>query len=92
MIRTRNKTTTSAFIPIKDEAATAKKAAEEWEMRPGGMLVQKRSPDSESVVASAAVSIPTIRVKVKYDSVYYEIYLSSQSTFGKNDRQTRIRN
>ncbi|XP_020258447.1 BAG family molecular chaperone regulator 3-like, partial [Asparagus officinalis] len=26
---------------------------------------------------------PTVRVKVKYDSVCYEIYLSSQSTFGE---------
>nr|GMC98479.1 BAG family molecular chaperone regulator 1-like [Ipomoea batatas] len=50
----------------------------EWEMRPGGMLVQKRSPDSDNLPPP-----PTIRVRVKYGSVYHEINISSQATFGE---------
>ncbi|KAJ4956202.1 hypothetical protein NE237_012985 [Protea cynaroides] len=50
----------------------------DWELRPGGMLVQKRNPDSEK--ASFA---PTIRVKVKFGSSYHEIYINSQATFGE---------
>lgn len=51
----------------------------EWEMRPGGMLVQKRNSDT----SSTNVSVPTIRVRVKYGSVYHEVYISSQASFGK---------
>ncbi|XP_019181400.1 PREDICTED: BAG family molecular chaperone regulator 1-like [Ipomoea nil] len=49
----------------------------EWEMRPGGMLVQKWNPDSDN-----HPSPPTILVQVKYGSVYHEINISSQATFG----------
>lgn len=51
----------------------------DWEMRPGGMLVQKRT-DSDKT----SVPAPTIRVRVKYGSVYHEIPISSQASFGKN--------
>ncbi|KAK9060902.1 hypothetical protein SSX86_018082 [Deinandra increscens subsp. villosa] len=51
----------------------------EWEVRPGGMLVQKRDPDEEQ----NRVPPPTIRVRVKYGSVYHEINISSQATFGE---------
>ncbi|XP_042510191.1 BAG family molecular chaperone regulator 3-like [Macadamia integrifolia] len=50
----------------------------DWELRPGGMLVQKRDPDSDRVSVA-----PTIRVKVKYGSSYHEIYVSSQASFGE---------
>ncbi|KAF2315681.1 hypothetical protein GH714_040209 [Hevea brasiliensis] len=33
----------------------------EWELRPGGMLVQKRNPDSDR----SSIPPPTIRVRVK---------------------------
>lgn len=52
--------------------------AAEWEVRPGGMLVQKRIPGSDTAASAAAA---TIRVKVKYGSAYHEIYLSSQASF-----------
>lgn len=48
-----------------------------WELRPGGMLVQKRT-DADK----AHVPPPTIRVRVKYGSIYHEMYISSQATFG----------
>ncbi|XP_022155653.1 BAG family molecular chaperone regulator 3-like [Momordica charantia] len=50
----------------------------DWEMRPGGMLVQKRT-DSDKNSAAA----PTIRVRVKYGSVYHDVQISSQATFGE---------
>ncbi|KAM7272543.1 hypothetical protein ACFE04_027206 [Oxalis oulophora] len=50
----------------------------EWELRPGGMLVQKRT-DSDRVV----IPPPTIRLRVKYGSVYHEINISSQASFGE---------
>ncbi|XP_043714559.1 BAG family molecular chaperone regulator 3-like isoform X1 [Telopea speciosissima] len=49
-----------------------------WEVRPGGMLVQQRNPDS----GRASVA-PTIRVKVKYGFSYHEIYINSQANFGE---------
>lgn len=52
----------------------------EWEMRPGGMLVQKRNPDSDH---NCLPPPPTIRVRVKYGSIYHEINISSQATFGE---------
>ncbi|KAI7728412.1 hypothetical protein M8C21_033146 [Ambrosia artemisiifolia] len=51
----------------------------EWEVRPGGMLVQKRDPDGET----NRVPPPMIRVRVKYGSVYHEISINSQATFGE---------
>ncbi|KAK4431531.1 BAG family molecular chaperone regulator 1 [Sesamum alatum] len=50
----------------------------EWELRPGGMLVQKRVDADQNRVPP-----PTIRVRVKYGSIYHEIRISSQATFGE---------
>ncbi|XP_057798544.1 BAG family molecular chaperone regulator 1-like [Salvia miltiorrhiza] len=50
----------------------------EWELRPGGMLVQKRTDADQNRVPP-----PTIRVRVKYASIYHEIHISSQATFGE---------
>ncbi|XP_008795379.1 BAG family molecular chaperone regulator 1 [Phoenix dactylifera] len=70
-----------AFIPVIESPTTAAAATVgEWEVRPGGMLVQKRDPD---FAAAAAAPVPTIRVRVKFGAVYHEIYLSSQATFGE---------
>uniref|UniRef100_A0A1J3IBB0 BAG family molecular chaperone regulator 1 n=1 Tax=Noccaea caerulescens TaxID=107243 RepID=A0A1J3IBB0_NOCCA len=52
----------------------------DWEMRPGGMLVQKRNPDSDPVGAPPP---PMIRVRIKYGSVYHEINISPQASFGE---------
>ncbi|EOY23092.1 hypothetical protein QUC31_008088 [Theobroma cacao] len=54
-------------------------AAHDWELRPGGMLVQKRSPDSDR----STIPPPNIRVRVKYGSIYHEISINSQATFGE---------
>ncbi|GMI99583.1 BCL-2-associated athanogene 1 [Hibiscus trionum] len=51
-------------------------AAQDWELRPGGMLVQKDAGRN-------AIPPPTIRVRVKYRSIYHEININSQATFGE---------
>ncbi|KAK1325726.1 BAG family molecular chaperone regulator 1 [Acorus calamus] len=53
---------------------------ENWEVRPGGMLVQKRIPDSDG--SAGTVPPPMIRVRVKYGSAYHEVNISSVATFG----------
>lgn len=50
----------------------------EWEVRPGGMLVQKRTVDSNQNPAI----VPTIKIRVKYGSIYHEVTISSQASFG----------
>ncbi|KAK8988459.1 hypothetical protein V6N11_029849 [Hibiscus sabdariffa] len=47
----------------------------EWELRPGGMLVQKRNMGDSS-------SDPMIKIKVSHGSYLHDIALPAQSTFG----------
>ncbi|KAI3762453.1 hypothetical protein L1987_52883 [Smallanthus sonchifolius] len=51
----------------------------EWEVRPGGMLVQKRDPDEET----NRIPPPMIRVRVKYGLVFHEININPRATFGE---------
>lgn len=55
--------------------------AEDLEIRPGGMLVQKRNSDSNNQINS--VPIPNIKVRVKYGSSSHQICISSQASFGE---------
>lgn len=48
----------------------------EWELRPGGMLVQKREVGVDP-------SGPMINIKVSHDSCHYDIGVPAQSTFGE---------
>ncbi|WZZ22893.1 hypothetical protein YC2023_124280 [Brassica napus] len=48
----------------------------EWESRPGGMVVQRRTDQTSDAPR-------VIRVRVKYLSVYHEININSQSSFGE---------
>lgn len=50
----------------------------EWEMRPGGLLVQRRTAYSDV----NPVPPPTVRVRVKYGSTNHEVNISSIATFG----------
>ncbi|CAI0376177.1 unnamed protein product [Linum tenue] len=72
MMRMKNKPPTAA-------GGSPDSMGAEWEMRPGGMLVQKRNPDSDH----RSIPPPTIRVRVKYGSTYHEINISSQASFGE---------
>ncbi|KAL7211321.1 hypothetical protein ACSBR2_014236 [Camellia fascicularis] len=55
---------------------TSREEEIEWEMRPGGMLVQKRTDNSDP-------QAPNLRIRVAHGTIRYEISLSSQSTFGE---------
>ncbi|WVZ91790.1 hypothetical protein U9M48_037916 [Paspalum notatum var. saurae] len=79
MMRGNVSSRAAAFSPTKEAAAVPQE--EVWEVRPGGMLVQKRSPDAEPPPGGAPV--PTIRVKVKFGGVYHEVYVNSQASFGE---------
>jgi hypothetical protein len=68
--------------PPAAAAGAGKVSAEEvWEVRPGGMLVQKRVSDEEP--SSSVKPVPTIRVKAKHAGVTHEIYISSEASFGQ---------
>lgn len=56
-----------------------------WEMRPGGMLVQTRGDSDQKRPPP-----PTIRVRVKYGSVYHEVNIGSEATFGKFSQLVQI--
>ncbi|OMO97909.1 Ubiquitin [Corchorus olitorius] len=82
----RMKTKVTGPSPLRNGGSTfggggggGEPAAHDWELRPGGMLVQKRTPDSDRT----AIPPPTIRVRVKYGSIYHEISINSQATFGE---------
>ncbi|CAL5346392.1 unnamed protein product [Camellia sinensis] len=53
---------------------TSREEEIEWEMRPGGMLVQKRTDNSDP-------QAPNLRIQVAHGTIQYEISVSSQSTF-----------
>lgn len=48
----------------------------DWEMRPGGMLVQKRDPDA------AIATGPLIKLKVSHGLFGHDISVSAYATFG----------
>ncbi|KAJ6410741.1 hypothetical protein OIU84_007488 [Salix udensis] len=79
MMRMKTAKTTGLTQMNGGSAGGGAAAGGEWEVRPGGMLVQKRSPDSDRT----SIPPPTIRVKVKYGSTHHEINISSQATFGE---------
>ncbi|KAH0462864.1 hypothetical protein IEQ34_010439 [Dendrobium chrysotoxum] len=53
--------------------------AADWELRPGGMLVQKREDEFDSAV-------PLIKIKVYHDSYQHDVTVPAQSTFGELKR------
>ncbi|KAL5097016.1 hypothetical protein RYX36_001343 [Vicia faba] len=53
-----------------------KEEKSEWEMRPGGMLVQKRIGKPEAPVAN-------LRLRIAYGALRHDIYVSSTATFGE---------
>nr|CAD1830384.1 unnamed protein product [Ananas comosus var. bracteatus] len=78
MMRSWAKTGTAAaaFSSPKPPPAAAE-LEDKWEVRPSGLLVQKRHSVSEG--------LPAIRVKVKHAGVHHEIYISPQATFAEED-------
>jgi len=70
----------SSIMNGGSDGGRVESGSKEWEMRPGGMLVQMRTSDSDRNSAL----VPTIRVRVKYGSIYHEVNISSQATFGNS--------
>lgn len=62
----------------KPKASQEIEVAIDWEVRPGGMLVQKRVIGSDPGCGTA----PTIKIKVSHESYHHHISLPSHSTFG----------
>ncbi|KAL2317461.1 hypothetical protein Fmac_031337 [Flemingia macrophylla] len=58
-----------------EEASDGVKGSIDWELRPGGMLVQKRQPLESSTNAM-------IKIKVSHGSYHHEVTVPAQSTFG----------
>ncbi|XP_022139854.1 BAG family molecular chaperone regulator 3-like [Momordica charantia] len=58
---------------------TSSSSSTKWEIRPGGMLVQKRTEKSES-------SATILRLRIAFGAVRLEIQISSQATFGEVKR------
>lgn len=63
-----------AFSGAMDHNAVG---SDDWELRPGGMLVQLRDPN-----AHAALAGPMVKVKVSYGSSIHEVSIALRSTFG----------
>lgn len=66
--RARDSSNTAPSSTSRDEEVA-------WEMRPGGMLVQKRGEKSD-------VPAPNLRLRIAFGAMRYEISAASQSTFG----------
>ncbi|KAL7188798.1 hypothetical protein ACSBR1_038620 [Camellia fascicularis] len=64
--------------PTRGSGSGSSEAAAGWEVRPGGMLVQKRNSDQNN----ASLQIPKIKVRVKFGSSYHELNISPQASFG----------
>lgn len=58
-------------------AADLKEEVIEWEMRPGGMLVQRRSDNSNVPI------IQNLQIRVAYGAARYEMVVNPHATFGK---------
>ncbi|KAL9240422.1 hypothetical protein vseg_014645 [Gypsophila vaccaria] len=69
-----NGTTTSTV-----SGGTGDEKPENWELRPCGMLVQKRVDEADQNIKPP----PTIRVRVKHGSIYHDVHINSQATFGE---------
>ncbi|KAI4299995.1 hypothetical protein L6164_033415 [Bauhinia variegata] len=70
---------TNESFTTKTTSSSSSMATEEevkWEMRPGGMLVQKR-------INKAGPLTPNMRVRIAYGALRYEISVSSMATFGE---------
>ncbi|GAB4840675.1 hypothetical protein Ancab_021442 [Ancistrocladus abbreviatus] len=79
-------TTTSSDIRSATAASTRRDCVidpeeeeMEWELRPGGMLVQKRRENGMDNTSA----IPVIRVRVAFGATRFQISVNSQATFGE---------
>lgn len=69
---------TSSTTCLKKSKPKSIETTIDWEVRPGGMLVQKRVVGSDSDSDTS----PFINIKVSHDSYHHHLSLPSHSTFG----------
>lgn len=67
--------------PPEAAIASAGAAVEGWELRPCGMLVQKRDPDSDSRQNPSFLP-PLIRLKIAFGRSTHHVSINPDSTFG----------
>ena len=65
----------------KEEDSSAGVGMAGWEVRPCGMLVQKRDPDSDPHPHPSSLP-PLIRVKVSYGRSTHHVSISAHASFG----------
>lgn len=65
-------------------STAAREEESEWEMRPGGMLVQKRTANTDAAVTR------NLRLRIAYGALRYEICVSSIATFGKTSSGSKV--
>ncbi|KAL5977412.1 hypothetical protein ACLOJK_021758 [Asimina triloba] len=58
----------------QSEGSAREEEEVQWEMRPGGMLVQKRNGKSD-------IPMPDFRLRIAYGAMRYDISVNSQATF-----------
>ncbi|XP_030515033.1 BAG family molecular chaperone regulator 2-like [Rhodamnia argentea] len=66
----------TAATTTSSSSATSRDEEVEWEVRPGGMLVQKRTENS-------GLPAPNVRVRVAHGAIRHEISMNSEATFGE---------
>lgn len=74
--RTSESSRAAAATTTSSSSATNRDEEVEWEVRPGGMLVQKRTENSD-------LPAPNVRVRVAHGAIRHEISVNSQATFGE---------
>ena len=80
-VEIKNMTDKNPYLNGSPTVLNEKNDETEWEMRPSGMLVQKREDDNGADVSTTG---PMIAVSVThgYGPTKYKIFLPAQSTFG----------
>lgn len=68
----------------EEAAAGAREVGGEWEMRPGGMLVQRRGWDP-------GAPPPEMRLRISYGAARFEVSVCSLATFRKSRRHCYLR-
>lgn len=74
MSKSKSTNFNGSSVPAQDEEV-------EWEVRPSGMLVQKRENDDDDG-SGASSRGPMIKINVSNGTVQHEVFVPAQSTFG----------
>ncbi|XP_052210217.1 BAG family molecular chaperone regulator 1-like [Diospyros lotus] len=73
MLKTKSRVSAGVSSPARPGAGEAAG----WEVRPGGMLVQKRNSDQTALLSSK------IKLAVKFGSSFHQLTISPQASFGE---------